>query len=187
MFGVDVSEHNGDIDFNVIKKSGFDFAIIRTGWGLHEDSNFIQNVAGALQAGLKIGAYHYSYALNENQAKKEAIFARELINGTGCLFELPIFFDFEDDEYKQSRNLIYSKENITSICKSFLNNINLNAGIYSGLFIINSFIDWKTLKCPIWSAQWNIKDDFKGYMWQFSDSWEIGGKTFDVNFLYNGG
>lgn len=185
MFGVDVSEHNGDIDFNAIKKAGFDFAIIRTGYGLHEDSNFIQNVAGAIQAGLKIGAYHYSYALSPLQAGKEAQLMKEIINSTGTLFELPMFFDFEDDEYKYTHNFDWSKTNITLMCKEFLNTINLNAGVYSGLSIITNYIDWEQLKCPIWCAQWGYEDDFKGYMWQFSDSWDIKGKTFDVNYLYN--
>lgn len=187
MFGIDVSEHNGDINFNDVKKAGFDFAIIRSGWGLHEDSNFLQNVSGALQAGLKIGAYHYSYALDPLQAEKEAQLMKNLIDGTGCLFELPMFFDFEDDEYKRLHNFDWSRTNATLICKSFLDTIKLNAGIYSGLVIINSFIDWKQLNCPVWSAQWNVRDDFKGYMWQFSDSWDIDGSTFDVNYLYNVG
>lgn len=186
MFGIDVSEHNGLVDFEKMKKAGFDFAIIRTGYSDKEDSMFKANSANAYEAGLKVGAYHYSYALNPSQAMQEAFTMREIIDNTGMLFEMPMFFDMENDVYKGAHNFDYSSENITDICRGFLNNIGLNAGVYAPFSWLNSGkIDWQSLRCPIWSAQWNIKDDFKGYMWQFSDSWEIGGKIFDVNYCYN--
>lgn len=182
MFGVDVSEHNGEVDFDVIKKSGFDFAIIRCGYGDDIDANFYSNVYNAKQAGLKIGAYHYSYALTPERAEYEGTVANQIISNSGELFELPIFFDIESDSYKK-RNM-FNTEHATDICKAFLNSIKLNAGVYSSYDWLRNVIDWKSLNCPIWSAEWNTTDDFKGYMWQFSDNWDIHGKSFDVNYLY---
>lgn len=71
--GVDVSENNGYVDWNAVKAAGMDFAIIRLGFGnRHLDTNFYENVNGALAAGLKIGVYYYSYALDEAAARSEA-------------------------------------------------------------------------------------------------------------------
>ena len=60
MKGIDVSENNGVVDWGAVKAAGFEFAIIRIGYGKgHLDSQFYDNVNGALKAGLKIGIYHY--------------------------------------------------------------------------------------------------------------------------------
>lgn len=185
MFGVDISEHNGDVNFENLRNAGFEFVIIRCGYGMHEDSNFLANVSGAFQAGLKFGAYHYSYSLTPSQCEDETRFIKELISSTGCLFELPIFLDMEDDNYKKNHFFNYSRDSITSICKTYIDNIGLNAGVYAPYSWLENKIFWKQLNCPIWSAQWGRVDNFKGFMWQFSDSWEIGNKTFDVNYCYN--
>lgn len=75
MRGIDVSENNGVVDWGAVKANGFDFAIIRIGYGRgHIDSEFYNNVNGAITAGLLIGVYHYSYALTEAHAKEEAEF-----------------------------------------------------------------------------------------------------------------
>ena len=71
--GIDVSENNGYVNWNAVKAAGMDFAIIRLGFGnRHLDTNFYENVNGALAAGLKIGVYYYSYALDEAAARSEA-------------------------------------------------------------------------------------------------------------------
>lgn len=71
--GIDVSENNGYVDWNAVKAAGMDFAIIRLGFGnRHLDTNFYENVNGALAVGLKIGVYYYSYALDEPAARSEA-------------------------------------------------------------------------------------------------------------------
>ena len=75
MKGIDVSENNGMVDWGAVKAAGFEFAIIRIGYGKgHLDSQFYDNVNGALKAGLKIGIYHYSYALSDDVAGIEADF-----------------------------------------------------------------------------------------------------------------
>ena len=84
MKGIDVSENNGMVDWGAVKAAGFEFAIIRIGYGKgHLDSQFYDNVNGALKAGLKIGIYHYSYALSDSyltmwQVSKRILLFRRL-------------------------------------------------------------------------------------------------------------
>jgi hypothetical protein len=49
---------------------------------------------------------------------------------------------------------------------------------------LESIIDWRSLGCAVWNAQWSDRDDIKGYMWQYTDALEIGGRNFDGNMLY---
>jgi GH25 family lysozyme M1 (1,4-beta-N-acetylmuramidase) len=190
LYGIDVSEHNGKINWSEIKRSGIDFVIIRCSYGKHEDSNFRENVYHAYNVGLKVGAYHYSYALNENQALEESKFVANLIKESGCFLHLPIFLDMEDaDKYKENHGFIFSRENVTDVCKAFIENIRLkyDVGLYSSYSWLKDFIDWKSLNCAVWSAQWASYDNFKGYIWQYTDSKEINGKIFDGNVMYEQG
>ena len=185
--GIDVSEFNGDIDWQAVYHAGFDFAICRTGYGKNGiDETFARNVAGAHAAGLKCGAYHYSYALTPADATIEAYFCKRIIHEAGVLLELPVFFDMEDaDNYKARHFFAFTKRNVTNICKAFLDTIKpLNAGVYASHSWLEDYIDWQSLDVPIWSAQWGPKDNLRGYMWQFTDRYEIDGNFFDANLLY---
>ena len=185
--GIDVSEFNGDIDWLAVYRAGFDFAICRTGYGKNGlDETFARNVAGAHAAGLKCGAYHYSCALTPADATIEAYFCKRIIHEAGVLLELPVFFDMEDaDNYKARHYFAFTKKNVTNICRAFLDTIKpLNAGVYASYSWLVDYIDWKSLDCPIWNAQYNREDNFKGFMWQYSDRVEINGKTFDANIMY---
>lgn len=183
--GIDVSYSNGQVDWQSVKDAGIKFAMCRTGYGRgDEDETFRRNVAGAHDAGLQVGAYHYSYALNPASAVEEAKFCRSIIDDTGCLLELPVFFDMEDaDYYKAKRN--FDKSTSTSICKAFLDNLGLDCGVYASYDWFENFIDWRSLGCAIWNAQWGNADDLKGYMWQYTNGLYIAGKQFDANILYS--
>ena len=92
----------------------------------------------------------------------------------------------DGDKYKQRHGFVFSRKNVTNICKAFLDTIKpLNAGVYASYSWLEDYIDWKSLDCPIWNAQYNREDFFKGYMWQYTDSEVIDGKTFDANILYD--
>lgn len=188
MRGVDVSIHNGEVDYAALKLAGIDFVICRSSYGKTAvDESFITNVENAHKHGLQCGAYHYSYALNSDDALKEAVFCKRVIADCGVLLELPVFFDMEDaDGYKQKNNFSFDKRHITEICKVFLDNIKpLNCGIYASYFWLEKYIDWHGLNCPVWNAQWSQYDFIQGYMWQYSDRFQINGKYFDANILYD--
>ncbi len=185
MKGIDVSYHNENVDWRAVKDAGFDFAIVRTGAGLSIQDDFKSTAYAAKEAGLLVGAYHYSYALTPSRATQEAVFCRNIINDAGMLLELPVFFDMEDaDGYKQRHGFDFSKHNITAICKAFLDNIE-QSGVYSSYDWFEKFIDWQKLGCPVWNAQWAKSDYLQGMMWQFTDKFRIGDRLFDANILYD--
>lgn len=188
MRGVDVSIFNENIDWQALKAAGIDFAICRTGYGKSSfDENFQHNVEAAHKAGLICGAYHYSYALTPSDAAAEAAFCKGIIERAGVLLELPVWFAMMDaDDYKKRHGFEFTRSHVTNICKAFLDNIKpLNCGIFSNLSWLEEFIDWKSLGCEIWSAQWNTEDNFKGRMWQYTNALTIGGQTFNGNILYD--
>lgn len=187
MKGIDVSEWQDDIDWREIKRAGVDFAICRSSYGKkHFDTMFQRHVDGAHSAGLICGAYHYSYALTPADARAEAEYCKWVVENSGVLLELPVFFDMEDDNDKAYYGFNYSRRNVTAICRAFLDEIKpLNAGVYASLSWLESLIDWRSLNCPIWNAQYYKRDFFQGYMWQYTDALRICGKQFDGDILYD--
>ncbi|MBQ3337580.1 MAG: hypothetical protein IJG80_09275 [Selenomonadaceae bacterium] len=189
MKGIDVSTFNGQINWCDVKDAGIDFAICRTGYGKSGlDETFVRNVNDAHQHGLICGAYHYSYALTPSDAITEALFCKRIIEEAGVLLELPVFFDMEDaDGYKSRHGFSFTRRNVTNICRAFLDTIKpLDCGVYASYSWLTDYIDWQSLGCPIWNAQWANHDSFKGYAWQFTDEMLIGGKKFDGNIIYGG-
>ena len=193
MKGIDVSYHNGFVDWLAVKNVGIDFAICRTGYGKSGiDETFRRNVDGAHEVGLKVGAYHFSYALTQSDAVNEALFCKRIIEEAGVFLELPVFFDMEEDDdnkYKLRHGFKFEKRHVTNLCKAFLDYIGLNAGIYASFSWFEDLIDWRILankyNCPIWNAQYSNNDYLQGYMWQFTKNYEINGKFFDANIIYD--
>ena len=184
--GIDVSENNGVVDWQAVADAGIEFVMVRSSYGkTGVDGNFAANVAGAHEVGLKVGAYHYSYALTAEDAQIEAAHCRQVIDDSGVGLELPIFFDMEDaDHWKENHGFVFELTPVTDICHAFIDNIGLNCGVYASLDWLENYIDWRGLGCSVWNAQWGESDDIRGYMWQYTDSLEIAGKCFDANVLY---
>lgn len=199
--GVDISEFNGNVDMNQLKKQGYDFVIIRLGYGSdqtdQDDSMFETNVKKAEAAGLDWGAYIYSYALTVNEAKSEANHTLRMLRGKQPT--MPIAFDWEDDNYKQ-RNGMPSNVTVREIARTYVNTI-YNAGyypmIYTGYYWLKGAFDDDTLfeHCDIWLAQWSTKYDYHDRplgMWQYGgetnyiESNTISGLSgiFDKNYSY---
>ena len=184
--GIDVSKHNGIVNWQAVVDAGIEFVMIRCSYGLYSrDEMFAENVERAKAAGLKVGAYHYSYALSVENAIQEAANCREAIE-FGCVtLDLPVFFDMEDaDGYKQRKGFAFDPEEITAMCKVFIDNVGFDCGIYASYFWLTDYIDWRSLGCAVWNAQWGQNDDIKGYMWQYTDNLDINGQTFDGNICY---
>ena len=131
---IDVSKHNGTIDWNLIKNQGIDGVIIRAGFGKHisqKDPCFEANYLGAKNAGLHIGSYWYSYALSPEEAKLEATAFMSVIKDKA--FDLPIFLDIEDKS-----QISLSKSVCTEIVTAFMDSLE-NAGYFSGVYSYDSF------------------------------------------------
>lgn len=185
--GIDVSENNGAVDWQAVKNAGIEFAIVRTGYGRGDkDSMFDTNVAGAHAVGLQVGAYHYSYALNADAAAEETAFCRKIIDDSGVGLELPVFYDMEDaDHYKIRHDFSFDPALITEMCRTFITNLGLDCGVYASLSWLQDYIDWRSLGCAVWNAEWGNEDNIKGYMWQYTDRLYIAGKQFDGNIMYS--
>lgn len=182
--GIDVSSHQGNIDWEKVKKSGgVSFAILRCGWGSdlesQDDSKFERNVQECDRLGIPWGAYLYSYAMTEEEAQSEAAHVLRLLKGKKPLY--PICFDMEDaDGYKAKRGGL-SKELATSICMEFLKTLEANeyyAMLYANKDWMMNKLDMNKLKrFDCWLAQWNDEPTYEGQfgIWQYSSDGEVPG------------
>jgi GH25 family lysozyme M1 (1,4-beta-N-acetylmuramidase) len=191
VIGIDVSEHNGALDWAKIKAAGIQFAIIRTGYGTsHQDNYFKANMEGALKQGIPVGIYHFSYALSEAGAKNEAAFVIKLLEAYKDKITLPVFFDFEYDTvaYAKKQGVTLGKTAFNAHAAAFLETVKAagyRPGVYYNLDYRNNMVDTSMLGSYVqWYAQYSSKASFTGYdLWQYSSSYQISGISgkFDVN------
>ena len=193
MYGIDVSENNGTVDWEAVKDAGMEFAIIRLGYGRgHLDEEFWDNVQGALDAGLQIGVYYYSYALSHFDARDEAEFLVETLKEGGLTNDklpLGVWFDMEDADGYKADNDIWDGYMMSEMCNAFIEvceREGYTTGVYASLSWLVDLLSpevWGTDK-PIWCAQWDSECDWEdAKIWQFTDDLEIGGRAFDGNIL----
>lgn len=189
MKGVDLSTYQRNVNYLELKASGIDFAIIRCGYGKNEsqkDNMFEQHYAGLKYAGIKVGAYLYSYASTVEGARLEAENCLKFIKDKQ--FDLPIFYDLEDEKYTG----VASKETITQMAIVFCETIIKNgyqAGIYANLNWFNNkmYVD-RLLNYNIWLAQWSDKPtaNFRVDIWQYTSKGRInaiiGNVDMDISY-----
>lgn len=183
--GIDVSSHNGTIDWDKVKAQGVDFAIIRVGYRgyseglLHLDSYFEDNMKGAIKAGLDVGVYFFSSAISEEEIDEEIEFI--LDNIKNYTFSYPVIFDLEEVQGEDIRTSILNSEKVTKLTRRFVDSIK-EAGytpmIYGnrnwlmGMLDLSQFEDidkWLAL----YSDDPNYVYDFK--IWQYSNVGVIDG------------
>jgi GH25 family lysozyme M1 (1,4-beta-N-acetylmuramidase)/uncharacterized protein YjdB len=194
-FGIDVSRHNGTIDWNAVKASGVDFVIIRCGYrgsstgALIEDQNFKTNIKGATAAGLKVGVYVFSQAINEVEAVKEASLAVSLVKGYNLTY--PIFIDTESSG---GRADAIDKETRTAVVNAFCQTVQA-AGYKPGIYASKTWFEDKLNMSAIgsykiWLAQYAATPTYKSKydMWQYSCKGKISGinGNVDLNYSYLG-
>ncbi len=129
--GIDVSEHQKYIDWNTVARSGIDYAYIRIGWrgytegGLYQDEYFESNIKGALNAGMQVGVYMFSQAINVQEAIEEANYVLERIAGYNVT--MPVVFDWEKVEDPSARTADLSVATRTDCAVAFCETVK-NAG-----------------------------------------------------------
>lgn len=184
--GIDVSTFQGNIDFKKVKKSGIDFVIIRAGYGREvsqKDAKFEQNYKNAKAAGLKVGAYWYSYADSVEDAKREAKVCAEVIKGKQ--FEYPIYFDLEEKS-----QFDMGKEFCSNLVKAFCNALEKAgywAGLYCSKYYLNNYVtDEVAKRYAVWVAQYNDECTYKKPygMWQYSSEGKVNGISGNVDMDY---
>ena len=194
--GIDVSSHNGTINWKKVKNDGIEFAIIRCGYGkdytYQDDSYFKTNVEECEKYEIPYGIYLYSYALTTDDAKSEAKHVLRLLEETSANPTFGIWFDMEDADNYKSKNGMPSNSTLVKICKKFCDKIianGYNCGIYASLFWFNTKLNSSTLDdYEKWVAQWNSKCTYtKDYgMWQYSASGSVNGISgrVDMDIAY---
>ena len=182
---IDVSEHNGFINWKKVKASGVNACVIRAGYGRgNDDKQYKNNIEGAIKAGIEyIGLYWFSYAYTVEMAVSEAYFLNELARKYKDKLNLGVYFDWEYDsmEYAKKKGLSMGKRLITDMNLAFCQQIKdfgYIAGYYCNLDYQQNHIDVSKLKgFRKWFAWYGVNaDKAKGaYMWQWSDIGTIQG------------
>lgn len=185
--GIDVSQHNGVIDWKKVQNAGVEFAILRAGYGVYDpnqiDKCFERNYSECKRLGIPVGAYHYSYAKNPEGAKKELEFFLEIIKGK--TFEYPMCFDIEDRSIENLPRDILT-DNVITFCKG-LEAKGYYSAVYCSTNWIYNILDRSRLKdIDLWLADWREKPDksIKKGMWQHSRDGKVDGIKGDVDLDY---
>ena len=206
--GIDVSYFNSSIDWEAVKAAGIDFAIVRVAgrtWEkgiLFEDEDSYRQgkdggfyLQGAKAAGLQVGAYVYSNAINAKEAVEEAKLALEIIKKSGVKLDMPIYFDYEfSGDYPKGRADKLSYAQRAAIVKAFCKTVEsggYRAGVYSNEdFFIRALRIADIPGYDIWYAVYTndlVEPEFKGFdIWQFSEGVGINGMPdlTDMNAIF---
>ena len=188
--GIDVSEFQGKIDWEKVKNSGVEFAILRCGYGMdfsnQDDVEYERNANECERLGIPYGVYLMSYANTVEKARSEAKHVLRLIEGHKI--SLGVWYDIEDNGTSGAIN----KETLTNIINTFCNtikNAGYKVGVYANLNWLENKIE-KTIKdnYDIWVAQYYSKCEYEGkyIMWQHTSSGKVNGisTNVDMNILY---
>ena len=184
MTGIDVSFAQGAVNWGAVKASGkVDFAIIRAGYGRlvsQKDEWFERNCAGAKSVGIPVGAYWYSYAMTEDEARLEADAFLSVIEGKQ--FEMPVYFDLEED-----KQFGLGKERVSAIMRALLEKVEA-AGYFVGLYGSKYSLTTHTAddiknRYTIWMAHWVSQTNYGGAynIWQYSKTGRVPGISGDVD------
>lgn len=192
--GIDVSKWNGSIDWKAVKNEGIEFAIIRCGYrgssagALIEDPTFRTNIKGAQAAGIKVGIYFFTQAVNEVEAVEEASMAINLAKGYGLSF--PIYLDVEGSNGRgDSISAAQRTANIKAFCGT-VQNAGYKAGVYANKTWFNEKINTGSLtNYKIWLAQYAASPTYSATrydMWQYTSKGRVSGISgnVDLNICY---
>lgn len=192
---IDVSTYNGDIDWNAVKAAGVDYAIIRVGYRAYgtarlvQDRRFEQNMRGAINAGIRVGAYIVTQAVNTEEAVEEASFIVEKCRGYNVTLPLAIDVEWAGNSYEEGRANSISASTRTDVINAFARTV-MNSG-YAAMAYANK--DWFENKiysgnlfssCKIWLAQYrNTEYTYGGRvnMWQYTSKGRVDGINGDVD------
>lgn len=181
--GIDVSEWQGDIDFKKVKDYGIEMVYIRAGQGFnYEDSKFERNYKEAKKYGLKVGAYHYVTARNEEEANEQAKFFVSLVSNKNIDCKLAMDFEYFPD---------LSKSEINKISLEFLKEVERLSGkkaiVYSDTYNATNIFKGDVTKYPLWVAQYGVEKPQSNGNWeywegfQYTDEGKVSGISGNVD------
>ena len=193
--GIDVSEHQGVIDWQAVADAGYKFVFVRVGFRgygeegtLNEDSLAINYMKGAEKAGLQVGAYFFSQAISEAEAVEEAEFAAEIIKRSGVTLDLPLVYDPEIVQGVEGRaNKITRRQvsaNMNAFAEAAQKAINCKVALYANLYWEQYLFDADTLdKYEIWYADYQSvpESPYHFTWWQYSEHGTVPGIKGDMD------
>lgn len=195
MKGIDVSKHQGVIDWKKVASSGVKFAIIRAGYGkTNVDKYFKKNIEGAINAGLKVGVYWFIYALNEKDAVANAEKFHKTIEPYKKHITMKVFADWEydSDDYSKKNGVKQTNASRTRIVKRFLEYLKAKgwdvANYANPDYIMHYFEDLSVY--PLWLAYYTDDEakakKYKPWMWQYSSKGSVPGVkgNCDMNICF---
>lgn len=183
--GVDVSEHQGSIDWEAVAADGIEFAFIRLGYrgategSLYLDANFHYNLAAAREAGIECGVYFFSQAISPDEAREEAQLVIDQLGG--AQLEYPVVFDHEKHaEGVTSRTLNMTGEQATAAAQAFCTAIQeagYQAMIYGNGYELAQFDFSQLEEYPVWYAVYGeLPVFFRPFVvWQYSAAGQVAG------------
>ena len=200
-FGIDVSKYQSGLDWNKIKKSGVSFVIIRIGYrgygaagNLVKDPMFEEHFTNARNAGLKVGVYFFTQAVNEAEAQEEADGCNWALNGR--MLDYPIFYDTEASTAPGGTGRAdgLGVEDRTKCAIAFcerVKELGYKPGVYASTTWYRKRVDYNTLRSryTIWNAHYGVSSSPIGCdLWQGTEKARINGYSgeLDANISYIG-
>lgn len=191
MKGIDVSAHQGNIDWDKVKASGIEFAIIRICYGQNSvDVKAIRNIEECIRVGIPFGVYTYSYALNVNNAINEANLVIKTLAPYKDKIKFPVIIDMEDADKYKSKHGMPSNNVLVSICEKECLMFE-EAGYYAAIYASKSWFDTKLNSSKLnrfdkwiawWSSSASSKFDHNTYgLWQYTSSGKVNGISGNVD------
>ena len=189
--GIDVSEWQGNIDWNRVKNTDVEFAIIRCGfagnYSKYDDKKFVRNVKECQRLGIPFGVYLYSYAQDVEDAKDEANHTLRLLQGLNLSY--PVFYDLEENSVMST----VSKSTIAKVAETYVSMIKAagyNCGVYANLYWFNNYLTDPYFDSVMkWVAQYNVECNYQKYysMWQGTSSGYVDGiaGNVDINVTFD--
>ena len=195
LYGVDVSEHQGYIDWEAVVRAGYSFAFIRVGYrgygeagSLNEDAAAVDNLRRAKTAGLRVGTYIFSQALNEEEARAEADLAVGVIMSSGVETDLPLMYDPEliKDDWGRANDI--TREQVSLNTAAFRDQVEktstLTVDIYSNLPWEHHYFDTDTMnQFKIWYADYEKapQTPYHFTWWQYTNEGHVPGIDEEVD------
>ncbi len=189
--GIDVSRHNGTIDWDTVK-SQIDFAILRVGYGdnyeSQDDTQWVRNANECTRLGIPFGVYIYSYATSTAQASSEAYHVLRLVKNYNLTY--PIYYDLEDAGTTGTVSASVKGDMAQTFC-DIIKGAGYDVGVYANTYWFTSILtDPRFAAWEKWVAQYSNVCTYSGKyrMWQYSSSERIAGidTAVDVNYRYTG-
>ena len=186
---LDISTWQGYVDFNKVKSAGYNYVILRAGFGREnsqKDNTFERNYANAKAAGIKVGVYWFSYSTSHSDAYREANACLYCLNGKRL--DMPVYYDLE---YQPAMSM--SNSNYTQMALNFCSTIKkagYKSGVYSSASVYGYLLNRQTLinnGVSIWNAQWSSYCSVPCDIWQYSEKGQVNGisASVDMNYIHN--